>query len=250
MVDVKITYETLFDLLRREKGRNELQSLDASFYGDVITYLKDKQKILHSQDSKSPLYSRGEQEKIRIQIKNIKKILRELYEIREKKIINLAVNKVKTGSELVDTSNLLAEEKAFFTDTCVLLDKYKKGVLEQMLMMESPIVDASKYVSAPSSSYSDEEDEDDEVVDSSSSTSSSDYSNKEAESSVSESNESKNSSESTSDSSKVKIKVLCDLPKFVGTDKNIYGPFSKDDEAEVPSNIAELLVKKGRASSI
>jgi DNA replication initiation complex subunit (GINS family) len=42
MADVKITYETLFDLLRREKNRNELQQLDPSFYLDVVSYLKEK----------------------------------------------------------------------------------------------------------------------------------------------------------------------------------------------------------------
>jgi len=233
MVDVKITYETLFDLLRREKGRNELQSLESTFYTDVITYLKDKQKILHGQDSKSPLYSRGEQEKIRIQIKNIKKILRELYELREKKILNLAVNKVKTGSDLVDTSNLLAEERSFFADACTLLDKYKQGVLEQTLMMESSSIDLKNYSEPVKASRSSDEEE--------------------TSSKISPSAEFRPATEINSESSpseNVKIKVLCDLPKFVGTDKNIYGPFSKDDEAEVPSTIAMLLVKKGRASSI
>ncbi|PIN80004.1 hypothetical protein COV13_04370 [Candidatus Woesearchaeota archaeon CG10_big_fil_rev_8_21_14_0_10_32_9] len=235
MVDVKITYETLFDLLRREKGRNELQGLESTFYTDVITYLKDKQKILHGQDSKSPLYSRGEQEKIRIQIKNIKKILRELYELREKKILNLAVNKVKTGSDLVDTSNLLAEERSFFADACTLLDKYKQGVLEQTLMMESSSIDLKNYSEPIRASRSSDEDEEENTTENS------------------PSNEFKPATElnsETSQSESVKIKVLCDLPKFVGTDKNIYGPFNKNDEAEVPSNIAMLLVKKGRASSI
>ena len=237
MVDVKITYETLFDLLRREKGRNELQGLESTFYSDVITYLKDKQKILQGQDSKSPLFSRGEQEKIRIQIKNIKKILRELYELREKKILNLAVNKVKTGSDLVDTSNLLAEERSFFADACTLLDKYKQGVLEQTLMMESSSIDLKNYtapIRTPKNEESDDETETStENMDSNEFKTASNIKSKEVESSES-----------------VKIKVLCNLPKFVGTDKNIYGPFNKDDEAEVPSSIALLLVKKGRASSI
>ena len=46
MVEVNITYETLFDLLRRERSRNELQELEETFYEDVKKYLEEKQNML------------------------------------------------------------------------------------------------------------------------------------------------------------------------------------------------------------
>jgi DNA replication initiation complex subunit (GINS family) len=103
MVDVKITYETLFDLLRRERGRDEIQELDPGFYDDVLTYLTDKKAILDGiSDPES-----SEAEKTRIQLQNIKKIVKELYERREKKILLLAINKIRTGSNVIDTSFLM-----------------------------------------------------------------------------------------------------------------------------------------------
>ncbi len=227
MVDVKITYETLFDLLRREKGRNELQALDSSFYSDVMTYLKDKQKILTGQDTSSSLYSRGEHEKIKIQIKNIKKILTELYELREKKILNLAVNKVKTGSELIDTSNLLVEEKRFFSEACIFLEKYRTGVLEQILSLDFPSKEFNDFVSNASR-----------------------VEEKKEEVKIEEKDYAESLPVVASKSENLKVRLTCDLPKFIGTDKGIYGPFKKDEEAELPSAVAELLMKKGRATSI
>jgi len=41
---VRITYETLYELLRREKSNDELQKLDESFFRDVIEYLAERTK--------------------------------------------------------------------------------------------------------------------------------------------------------------------------------------------------------------
>src|SRR3989344_4083177 len=39
---VVITYETLFELLNRERERPELQKLEQSFFADVVDYLREK----------------------------------------------------------------------------------------------------------------------------------------------------------------------------------------------------------------
>jgi len=43
--EVNITYETLFELMRREKMREDLQEISPSFFDDVLEYLIEKQKI-------------------------------------------------------------------------------------------------------------------------------------------------------------------------------------------------------------
>ncbi|UCG95693.1 MAG: hypothetical protein JSV92_01425 [archaeon] len=43
------------------------------------------------------------------------------------------------------------------------------------------------------------------------------------------------------------IKILEEVPKFLGTDEKTYGPFKKDDMVTVEEKIAELLVNKGKA---
>ena len=44
-----------------------------------------------------------------------------------------------------------------------------------------------------------------------------------------------------------RIKILKNLPKFVGTDLKVYGPFKEGDDIELPNKEAQLLVRKGIA---
>ena len=46
--EVVITYETLFEILRREKTREELQKLPDNFHNDVGKYLSDKKQTMLS----------------------------------------------------------------------------------------------------------------------------------------------------------------------------------------------------------
>ena len=41
--EVVVTFETLYDALRREKSRDDLQNLPKSFFTDVLVYLREKQ---------------------------------------------------------------------------------------------------------------------------------------------------------------------------------------------------------------
>lgn len=46
------------------------------------------------------------------------------------------------------------------------------------------------------------------------------------------------------------IRFLHAVPKFIGKDLEIYGPFDEEDVATLPAEIAEVLIKKGRAEEI
>jgi DNA replication factor GINS len=47
-----------------------------------------------------------------------------------------------------------------------------------------------------------------------------------------------------------RIKILKNLPKFVGTDLKIYGPFKEGEMIELPEKEAQLLVNRGIAEQI
>ena len=64
MSEITITYETLYELLRREKFRQELQQLTPTFYQDTVNYIKEKQVILDSQKNKDSIFA-TESEKTR-----------------------------------------------------------------------------------------------------------------------------------------------------------------------------------------
>ena len=59
--DVSLTYEKLFDLTRKEKGNEELQKLEQSFFEDLISYVNDKRDIL-SREKRNTVFSKSEKE--------------------------------------------------------------------------------------------------------------------------------------------------------------------------------------------
>lgn len=208
MSEIKITYETLFDLLRREKARNELQPLEQSFYEDVSMYMQDKQKALRVGGT------RGEIEKIKIQIKNVKKILRELYDLREKKIINLAGSKVRTNSNLIDTSKLLKTEQELYEEACELFLKYKEKILHKLIQDDT------------TETY---------------------YERKIQQTEPQEQKTKQELQEKETNNEEIELIILNDLPRFLGIDKKIYGPYKKGDETKIPKETAKLLLDKNRA---
>lgn len=223
MTEIKVTYETLFDLLRREKGRGELQDLEKDFYEDVMSYLTEKQNSLTISSS------RGEREKIRIQIKNVKKILRELYELREKKIMNLASSKVKTSSNLIDTSKLLDKEQDLFNDACDLFSKYKKEILEKITIEHT--TDDMMY------SQNDTRPEEKPTPEP----------RKEPTLQNNPQQNNQNDVKEKQQSGMINITLLYDLPRFLGMDKKIYGPYRKGENTQMPHDTAKLLLDKKRA---
>jgi DNA replication initiation complex subunit (GINS family) len=133
--DIAITFETLYDILRREKNREELQELNISFFEDVVEYLKDKQKSAES-SGKDNLFA-GDM-KTQQQIENIKRIIRDIYDIREKKIISLARDVSRTGTNLINMKALLLEEQQLYSSLLDLFDRFRKNVLHNVLLTKMP----------------------------------------------------------------------------------------------------------------
>lgn len=207
MQEVVITYETLFELLKRERERNDLQKLEPSFFSDTISYIKDKKKIIEAKSDS--VFASEERKKTERQLDNIYKILKELYERREKKIMSLALDKSRTKSNLIDTTALLKEERVVFDALTGLLDSYREAILYSILNEKMPFmnpVEAKKP-------------------------------------------EDFKSALELKKSTKL-VRFASSVPKFVGTELEEYGPFSEEDIANLPSEIAEVLIEKGKAEEI
>ncbi len=227
--EIKITYETLFDLLRREKNREDLQPLEQSFYSDVIAYLAEKVNALESLSSETdPMADNTEREQIRRQLANISKILRDLYERRERKIISLALNKSRTGSEIVSSSTLLKEERQFLDGLVGLFGRYRSGVLHNLLRLKDPAIAEQPAAAAAT------EDKPKAVEGMQKS------SQEEGQEEGQESYEEQPS----------RVIFVNRVEEFIGPELEIYGPFQPDDEAELPKTIAEMLIKQGHAEPI
>ncbi len=58
--EVNITYETLFEVLKRERDMADLQKLEPNFFSNFVDYLNEKRKMMEKEDS---LFSYDEKKK-------------------------------------------------------------------------------------------------------------------------------------------------------------------------------------------
>jgi len=136
MSEITITYETLYELLRREKFRQELQQLTPTFYQDTVNYIKEKQIILDSQKNKDSIFA-TESEKTSKQLESINKILKELYERREGKLIQLAIFSSRINKQ-ENITIMLPEEKLLYIQIKDVLNKFRKDILYNILTLQVP----------------------------------------------------------------------------------------------------------------
>ena len=128
--EINITYETLFELLKREKDTTDLQKLEPNFFNYFVDYLNEKKNMLNKEDT---LFSYDEKKKVEKQIENAKRIIKEIYERREKKILNIALMKSRTKSNVIDTSALLENEKMFFDEIVKVLNLFRNEVINNII---------------------------------------------------------------------------------------------------------------------
>lgn len=134
MTEVKITYEALYEVLARERARPDMQKLEKDFWQNVITYLQEKEEILNKEQEN--LFAKEESKKVRIQIENAVRIIKELYSRREQKVIHLALDVAKIGIKTMDMNSLLEEEKQLFEKILKLLNENRKETLQKVLELK------------------------------------------------------------------------------------------------------------------
>ena len=200
MDKITVTYDSIFEILMREKGKEELQKLSPDFFHDLISYISGKRKAVDT--AAMDAFSLEEKERTAKQLQNITRMLMELYERREKKILNMAMIRSRTGADIIDTAPLLGEEKMFFDAVVAQLDYYRQNILFRVLNAQPTTAEkAEKTV------------------------------------------------ENNDPNTKV-VRFLHAVPKFVGKELEVYGPFGEEDIAGLPSEIADVLIEKGRAEEI
>ena len=267
MEKIRITLETLYDILRNEKKREDLQKLEDTFFLDIVSYLREKQTLLDQKHGSDELFAAGEKDKLEYELRSIKRILKEIYEKREKKIIDISLNRSRTGSDIIDTSAMLREEKEFYDHTLKILNSYRKGILGNLFKGELPafikldqpeIKDKvqltkkkepslskpstfTKFEGAPAMIADDEEqDEPEEPEEELTTTPTKEQSNEETNST--------NTTPTPPPTLEMsKIKFLHPVPSFVWKDLKVYGPFDSGEKTEIFSEVANLLIRKGRA---
>ncbi|MBI2664313.1 hypothetical protein HYX10_03150 [Candidatus Woesearchaeota archaeon] len=197
MDKITVTYDAIFEILMREKSREDLQKLSPEILKDLVNYIAEKRKSIDT--TATDTFSLEEKERAAKQLQNIKRMLTELYERREKKILNMGLIRSRTGADIIDTSALLAEEKMLFDAVVAQLDYYRSNILYRLLNAQ-PTPPDEKPAELPKDAKL--------------------------------------------------VRFLADVPKFVGKELEVYGPFVQEDMANLPAEIADVLVAKKRAEEV
>jgi DNA replication factor GINS len=119
MPEETITYELIRKIQREEQESTKPAKLPENFFGAVAQYLEQKRKL--------------EDKKAAIEIKNVERLVEDIFNRRERKIINLAIIGARTN---IPPENLLEEEKNFYEQLVEIIKKIRREKLESILKGE------------------------------------------------------------------------------------------------------------------
>ncbi|UCH71988.1 MAG: hypothetical protein JSW62_00100 [Thermoplasmatales archaeon] len=192
MYENDISYRTLRRIQQLEKTSPFLTKIDDKFYYKLKEYLKNLENEIHQEENPQKI------KLFKDEINNTKKLAMNIYEFREKKIVQHALSKVRGAK--VDLKNLLENERELFESLVEqILDTRRK-------IMEEPSDDKN---SKPNNSKKKE------IV----------------------------------ATNKSIIRVLEDIPEFVGTDMKTY-TLRKNDILTVSQQMSDSLIKRGVVKQI
>lgn len=150
---------------------------------------------------------------------NLKKLIDEWFVVREKKLLNTVL--VSAQLEEKDTSHLAAEEKIIFHSLYEVLRSHRsktKSVLEangDFVPVATPIVERPLSILAPTE-----------------------------ETRIAPAPAESPAYPSSSSTESLPVRILSEIPSFVGTDLKEYGPYKAGQVVELPSKIAQLFISR------
>lgn len=233
-----LTFSELRKIQKEEDKEEELTNLDDKFLLRVSNYF-DKKKETEGVNSR--------------EYKNARRVLDKIISLREEKVIKEARLSVKTESRGKEVS-LLPEEQELFRKVKSDFERHRsrvdEKVEEESLTMSS---EPSEEVKQDIDTETDKEKSTEEKMPESESE---ETSEEPEEDSSGEDTISKDKEESDSeDDEEVEegytlVKTTSDVPEFMGTDLEAYGPFDEGEKVEIPDDNAEILVNRGNAERI
>ncbi|MEM5793938.1 MAG: hypothetical protein QXS48_03255 [Candidatus Aenigmatarchaeota archaeon] len=117
MAEETITFEVIRKIQREEQNSPKLTKLPENFYQKLTLYLEQKRKVSE------------ENRKVAIELKNVKALIEDIFNRRERKIINQAIITVRTQ---IPPENLTEEEKEFFDILVKTIGERRKRILGQI----------------------------------------------------------------------------------------------------------------------
>ncbi len=110
MADI-LTYEMIRNISKDEESSTKLSKIPDDFFEKAQDHIKSKEESVKTDPAASQ------------EFQNLKHRLRFIMEVRERKILNMALYSVRTG---LPPENLIASEKTFFGSVLDALKKFKQ----------------------------------------------------------------------------------------------------------------------------
>lgn len=218
-----LTFSELRKVQKSEKRQDELTELDENFFRQVSEYLANKEEL-------------GEDR----EYNNAKRVFDKIISLREKKIYRQAQIAVKTDLN-AGNLNLLPSEQELFREI-------KKDFKDHRTRIEDRIDTTSvqKVETKDSGTEETEAEEPETDIETDEPVQMEETSEDgEDESEDEEENEGRDVEEGYE-----LVKITSDVPEFMGTDLEPYGPFEEGEEAAIPEENAEILVNRGNAEVV
>jgi len=125
--EAMITYNDLYETLRKERYSEQLQQLPKRFVVGVSNYILEKKKVSNQEGD---IFSE-EIGKIKKQIENSLSIFKELMALRKKKLLGLVFVASETGISKRDFENMLNFEKELFDNLMSSVEHSEKTLASE-----------------------------------------------------------------------------------------------------------------------
>ncbi len=132
MADETITFDLIRKIQTEEKMDSRLSKLPDNFYENVNAYLEQKRKIEAKDDRKTGL-----------EIKNIERLAEDIFNRRERKILNLVLISARTG---IPPENLTQDEEDVFKNIMSTIKQRREDVLNKLFKKEKKQESGNKVV--------------------------------------------------------------------------------------------------------
>ena len=238
MSENALTFSELRKIQKEEKREEDLTELEDDFFLRVSNYLRSKKE------------TSGEGR----EYKNARRVFDKIISLREDKIVKNAKISVKT-EDLSSADLMLPREKELYRQLKEVFNDHRSRVDE--------IVDSEEGSTDTAELNTEEQPADDtETEKQASSEETKPEPMDEIEEDPEEDKDEKEPSDSeTGDEESGEtgaeaeegytyVKIVSEVPEFMGTDLETYGPFEEGDEAEIPDDNAEILVNRGNAEEM
>ncbi|MFB6116518.1 MAG: hypothetical protein ABEK10_03310 [Candidatus Nanosalina sp.] len=229
-----LTFSELRKTQKEEDREEKLTELGDRFLLRVSNYF-DKKKEVDGENSR--------------EYKNAKRVLDKIISLREEKIVKDARLSVKNG-ERKDDLNLLPEEQELFRRLKTDFEDHRNRIDEKVDSSTlpgsdtEPSDDVKEIGNSESSRTEDKRAEDTEEA------GKDDEMEKPQKDEDSVDSEEDGVEKREIEEGYTLVRTTSEVPEFMGTDLEAYGPFDKGEEVQIPDDNAEILVNRGNAERI